>query len=123
MDNKLISAQQGEVNAALMYREFARLTNDAELNKIFLDSSADEGKHAALLSKYTNQKLKPNTNQAKLLGIMYKLLPKKVIFYAMYKGEYSGGNGYKAILNEYPEFEDMMNDEYRHGNIFKNMLK
>lgn len=117
-----LSAQQGEINAALMYRTFASSTKDEKLKRLFLDAAADEGRHANILSKYTNQKLKPQPAQAKLLGIMYKVLPKKIIFFAMYKGEYAGGNAYKPFVNDYPEFEGMMNDEYRHGDTFKNLM-
>lgn len=118
-----LSAQQGEINAALMYREFAKITKDEKLKKIFTEAAADEGRHANLLSKYTNTKLKPKKAFAKVLGIAYRILPKKVIFFAMYKGEYAGGNGYKPYIEEYPEFEPMMNDEYRHGDTFKNLMK
>lgn len=122
-DNKniLLSAQQGEVNAVLMYREFAKITKDEKLKKIFLEAAADEGRHASILSKYTNQKLQPQKAQAKLLGIAYRLLPKKLIFFAISKGEYAGGDSYKPHLDKYPEFEEMMNDEYRHGDTFKSL--
>lgn len=121
--NKLLSSQQGEVNAALMYKEFASITKDEELKKIFLSASADEGRHASILSRYTNQKLKPKKSFARVLGIAYRILPKKAIFFAMYKGEYAGGDGYKPLINEYPELEEMMNDEYRHGDTFKSLMK
>lgn len=119
---RLLSAQQGELNAVLMYRKFASITKDEKLKKIFLEAAADEGRHASLLAKYTEEKLQPKNTMANLLGIMYRVLPKKIIFFAMYKGEYAGGDGYKPLLDKYPEFEDMRNDEYRHGNTFKNLM-
>ncbi len=118
----LLSAQQGELNAVVMYRKFASITKDEKLKKIFLEAAADEGRHASILAKRTNTKLEPKMAQANLLGIMYRVLPKKIIFFAMYKGEYAGGNGYKPLIDKYPEFEDMMNDEYRHGDTFKNLM-
>lgn len=118
-----LSAQQGEINAAVMYREFAKITKDESLKKIFLDAAADEGRHAKILSNYTNQTIQPQPAQAKLLSIAYRILPKKIIFFAMYKGEYAGGNGYKPYINDYPEFEQMMNDEYRHGDTFARLMK
>lgn len=119
----LLSAQKGEINAVLMYKEFAKITKNEELKKIFLEAAADEGRHASILAKYTNEKVTPNKAQAKLLGIAYRILPKKVIYFAMYKGEYAGGNGYKPYINEFDEFEEMMNDEYRHGDTFKALIK
>lgn len=118
-----IGAQQGEINAVLMYREFANATKNEELKKLFLEAAADECKHASILSKYTNQKLQPQKAQAKILGIAYRILPKKLIYFAISKGEYAGGNGYKPYISEYPEFEEMMNDEYRHGDTFAALMK
>lgn len=118
-----IGAQQAEMNAVLMYREFAKLTKNEELKKLFLEAAADEGKHASILSKYTNRKLQPKKAQAKILGIAFRLLPKKLMFSAISKGEYAGGDGYKPYVGDYPEFEQMMNDEYRHGETFAALMK
>lgn len=118
-----LSAQQGEVNAALMYKEFEKIAKDPHLKSIFAEAAADEGRHASILSKYTDQKLMPNKKQAMMLGIAYRILPKRIIYFAMYKGEYAGGNGYKPFIEEYPELEAVMNDEYRHGDTFKALMK
>lgn len=121
--NALLSAQKGEINAVLMYREFASITNDEKLKAIFLEAAADEGKHANTLKKYTNQKVTPSKSQAKLLGLLYRVFPKKLMFSIIAKGETAGGNGYKPYINDYPEFEEMMNDEYHHAEIFMNLSK
>lgn len=118
-----LSAQKGEINASLMYKEFANITKDEKLKQIFLEVASDEGRHAGILSKYTCKKIKPSIAQAKLLGCVYKLMPKKFLFFVMSKGEESGGNGYKPYINDYPEFENMMNDEYKHRDMFKQLMK
>lgn len=125
MDNieKFISSQKGEINAALMYKEFAGITKNEKLKKAFLEAAADEGRHATILSKYTKKKIKPQPAFAKLLGIVYRVLPKKMLMPIISKGEVAGGDGYKPFIKEYPEFEQMMNDEYKHAEIFKNILK
>lgn len=114
-------AQQSELNAVLMYRKFAELTEDEKLRKIFLEAAADEGKHAAILKKYTNKTLQPKSFQANFLGLMFRILPKKILFVLVSKGEYAGGDSYKSFVSQYPEFEEMMNDEYRHSNTFKKL--
>ena len=118
-----IGAQQSELNAVLMYREFAKRTKNEELKQLFLEAAADEGNHAAILSKYTNRKLQPQKFQAKMLGIAFRLFPKKLMFFAISKGEYAGGNAYKPYVKDYPEFEKMMKDEYRHGETFAGLIK
>lgn len=47
----------------------------------------------------------------------------KTAFLKAQKGEIAGGNGYKPYIKDYPEFEKMMNDEYHHAEIFKNLAK
>lgn len=125
MDNNerkmLVGAQQAELNAVLMYKEFAKITKDEELKKIFLAAAADEGKHANILSKHTGEKLTPKKAQAKVLGCAFRILPKKVIFNLIAQGEYSGGDSYKPHIGKYPDFEEMMNDEYRHGDTFSKL--
>lgn len=123
-DNKaFLSSQKGEINAALMYKEFAKIAKDEMLKAMFLEASADEGRHASILSKYTGEKIQPNKSQAKLLGFVYRFMPKKILFFAISKGENAGGNGYKPYISEYPEFEEMMNDEYKHRDMFKELIK
>lgn len=123
-DNKaFLSSQKGEINAALMYKEFAKITKDKKLKAMFLEASADEGRHASILSKYTGVKIQPNITLAKLLGFVYRFMPKKILFFAISKGEEGGGNGYKPYINDYPEFEEMMNDEYKHRDMFKELIK
>lgn len=116
-----LGAQQAELNAALMYRRFAELTGDENLKKIFLEAAADEGKHAGILKKYTNKTLTVQRFQADILGVMYRIMPKKIIFSLISKGEYSGGDSYKPYADGNPDFDEMMNDEYRHGDIFKKL--
>ena len=119
-----IGFQQGELNAVAMYRRFAEATKNPEWKKLYLEAAKDEGRHAAILSKYTEEQLQPNETQAKLLGFFYRIMPKKLVHFGVSKGEYAGGNGYKPYVGEkYPEIEGMMNDEYKHGDIFKGLSK
>ena len=119
-----IGFQQGELNAVLMYRKFAEITKNPEWKELYLEAAKDEGRHAAILSKYTGENLKPNKTQAMLLGVLYRIMPKKIVHFGVAKGEYAGGNGYKPyVKDEYPEIKGMMEDEYRHGNTFKALVK
>ena len=116
--------QQGELNASVMYRKFAEITKNPEWKELYLEAAKDEGRHAAILSRYTGETLQPNETQAKLLGAFYKVMPKKFVHSVISKGEYGGGNGYKPYVGEeYPEMQGMMEDEYRHGYTFKALSK
>ena len=116
--------QQGELNAVLMYQKFAKITKNPEGKKLYLEAAKDEGRHAAILSRYTGETLQPKKAQATLLGIFYRIMPKKIVHLGVSKGEYFGGDGYKPYIGEeYPEMQGMMEDEYKHGNIFKALAK
>lgn len=112
--------QQGELNAVLMYKKFAKLTKKPEFREAYLDAARDEGRHAAIMARYTGETLQPKSFQANALGILYRILPKKLVHLGVSKGEEFGGNGYRPYVGEkYPEIEGIMNDEYKHRDIFK----
>ncbi|MBQ7203819.1 MAG: hypothetical protein IJS03_07380 [Eubacterium sp.] len=114
--------QQGELNAVLMYKKFAKITKNEKYRAAYLEAAKDEGRHAAIVSKYTGETLQPKALQANVLGVLYRILPKKLVHLGVSKGEYFGGDGYRPYVGDkYPEFEGMMNDEYKHGEIFKNI--
>ncbi|MBR4767086.1 MAG: rubrerythrin [Clostridia bacterium] len=121
---KFLSFQQGELNAVLMYRKFADITKNSAFRDAYLEAAKDEGRHAAVISGYTGETLKPKPFQANALGILYRILPKKIIHFGIAQGEYAGGNGYKPYIGEeYPEIEGLMKDEYKHGDRFRNLSK
>ncbi|MBR4240791.1 MAG: rubrerythrin [Eubacterium sp.] len=114
--------QQGELNAVMMYKKFAQITKNPEYKAAYLEAAKDEGRHAAIMGKYTGETLQPKALQANVLGVLYRILPKKIVHFGVSKGEYMGGNGYRPYVGDkYPEIEGVMNDEYRHGNIFKSL--
>lgn len=116
--------QQGELNAVLMYRKFAEITKNPEFRAAYLEAAKDEGRHAAIMSKYTNASLQPKALQANVLGILYRILPKKLVHFGVSLGEYYGGRGYRPyVRDEYPEIKGMMEDEYKHGDKFKELSK
>ena len=117
-----LSFQQGELNAVLMYRKFAEITKKPEWKELYLEAAKDEGRHAAIMSKYTGETLQPKAAQANVLGVLYRIMPKKLVHFGIAKGEYIGGDGYRSyVRDEYPEIKGMMEDEYKHGDIFKSL--
>ena len=114
--------QQGELNAVLMYRKFAAITKNPKFKEAYIEAAKDEGRHAKIMSKYTGETLQPKALQANVLGILYRILPKKLVHLGVSKGEYYGGDGYRPYVGDkYPEIEGMMKYEYKHGDIFKSL--
>lgn len=117
------SFQQGELDAVLMYRKLAELTEDAQLKEAFLDAAKDEGRHAVICAKYSGEELKPSDKLANLVSRVYKLMPKAILLRGVAIGEYRGGDAYRPYIADYPELEKIMFDEYRHGDVMKNLAK
>lgn len=125
MDDAKINlmSQYAEINAAVLYRAMAKTAETEEVRKIFLDAAADEGRHAAILSEYTGKKIKPFGITAKIGGLTGKLIPAKILYAAIAKTEFSGGDSYRATARVDDKFKSMMEDEFRHGEIFTALAK
>ena len=115
--------QQGELDAVEMYKNFATLTDDEELRSLFLDAAKDEGRHAAILSKYPHRKLRPKDTLAKVTGAVFNFVPKKLLFKGIAYGEKKGGDGYLPYVKDYPELQEIINDEYKHQAIFNSVAE
>ena len=115
--------QQGELDAVLMYRKLAELTDDGELKEAFLEAAKDEGRHAVICRKYTEEELKPSDKLAKLIEKAYALVPRALLLRGIAIGEYKGGDGYRPYIADFPELEQIMFDEYKHGDKMKSLAK
>lgn len=69
------AAKQAELNAVLMHRELAKYAKDNKVKEMFLEAAKDEGRHASILSKYTDAKLTAKDTQDKVLAAAEDLLP------------------------------------------------
>ena len=127
MDRKTYNAfvifQQGELDAVYMYRKLAEIAKTPVEKEAFLEAAKDEGKHAAILSKYTGKDLKPDETLGNTVQKLYKFMPRRISLFGVAQGEYMGGKGYRPYTADYPELEKIMFDEYRHGDKMKSLSK
>lgn len=119
----LKGAQQGEVDAVLMYEKLAEVVEDEEDKKAFLRLASDEQRHADVFFKYTGQTLKANPAKAILIPNMYRTVGKEKLYPLIAKGEYEAADKYKNIIADFPEVETVMNDEVHHGDAVMGLLK
>lgn len=119
----LISSQQTELDAVLLYKELAKLMDNEEDRKTLLSMAADEGRHASILKEYTGAPLKPNGTLAKAAAALYKLGGKKLLFPFMSEFEIKSFFSYKKFFVDYPEITRIASDEIRHGHLLSNMMK
>lgn len=119
----LLKAQQGELDAVVMYQLLADRYDDEQIKSTFRQLSAEEGKHAAVFYKLTGKMLKPNYKQGKMLVALSKIMPKKILFNLIAVGEYNAVKTYEPVVNDYPEVKAVQIDEGRHGDIMKSLAK
>lgn len=119
----LLKAQQGEEDAALMYRKLAVKVKEEKDAKAFARLADDEARHAGVFFNYTGKTLKPNPAKSILIPLMYKTIGREKVYPVIAKAEYSAADKYKNIIADFPEVETVMNDETHHGDAVLGLLK
>ena len=119
----LKGAQQGEVDAAYMYEKLSEAVEDPEDKKAFLRLAGDEARHADVFFRYTGLTLRANPSKAILVPAMYRTLGKEKVYPIIAKAEYDAADKYKNIITDFPEVEEVMNDEVHHGDAVMGLLK
>ncbi len=131
MDEKLISqymdqllyAQQGELDAVLMYNKLADKVKDPKDAAVFRQLAAEEGRHASVFHNYTRQVLKPKKTKAVFVPMLYSIVGRKTLYPIIAKAEYDAAEKYKEIVSVFPDVESVMRDETRHGDTVKALLQ
>ena len=121
--DQLLFAQQGELDAVLMYNKLAEKVKDAKDAAAFKQLAAEEGRHASVFHAYTKKVLQPKKTKAVFVPMMYSLVGRKVLYPIIAKGEYDAAKKYKDLVPIFPEVESVMHDETRHGDIVSGLLK
>ena len=62
--DELLFAQQGELDAVLMYNKLAEKVKDAKDAATFKQLAAEEGRHASVFHAYTKKVLQPKKTKA-----------------------------------------------------------
>ena len=63
-------AQQGELDAVLMYQELAKVVKDPKDAETFKQLAAEEGRHASVFHELTQEVLKPKKTKAVAVPMM-----------------------------------------------------
>ena len=121
--DELIYAQQGELDAVLMYNKLAEKVKDAKDAAAFKQLAAEEGRHASVFHAYTKKVLQPKKTKAVFVPLMYSIVGRKVLYPIIAKQEYAAADKYKNIVSLFQDVESVMNDETRHGDIVNGLLK
>jgi rubrerythrin len=118
---KLIKAQQGELDAVILYRKLAEEMKDTKNREAFLKIAADEGKHAGILRKYTGENLTPKNLKAAVVITMYKVFGLKFTLKILEKGEFKAAKEYYSLVTDFPNIKEIIKDEELHGKLMENL--
>lgn len=119
----MLKAQQGELDAVLMYNALADKVKDPHDAETFRRLAAEEGHHASVFKKLTNQTLTPKKTLATLLPILYQILGRKRLYPMIAKFEYAAVNTYAPVAKSFPEVQSVKDDEKRHGDTVMALLE
>ena len=120
---RLLKAQQGELDGVATYLRLAELVSNETDAEAFKRLAADEGRHAAVFKQYTGEVLRPKKLQSTAVAAAYLLLGKRILYPIIARFEYSAVPGYEQLMEDYPDVESVKDDEKRHGDTLKALLK
>ena len=119
----LLKAQQGELDAVLMYVKLADTVKDAQDAEVFRRLAAEEGRHAAVFRDLTGQTLKPKKTLATLVPLLYRIIGRKRLYPIIAKSEYSAFDTYAPVADAFPAVQSVRDDEKRHGDAVTELLR
>ena len=119
----LLKAQQGELDAVLMYNALAKTVKNEKDAETFRRLAAEEGRHAAVFKQLTNRTLTPKKTLATLLPLLYRLLGRKRLYPIIARFEYGAVDTYGPVAAAYPEVQSVKDDEKRHGDALTALIR
>ncbi len=120
---QLLKSQQGELDAVLLYRKLAELAKEPKDKETLLKIAADEGRHAAILGRYTGENLKQKNTIALIITSLRKVIGSNLTLRLLAKAEFSAVGKYSSLVDKFPDIQEIMNDEEMHGKLLSNMIK
>ncbi|MBR3095313.1 MAG: rubrerythrin [Clostridia bacterium] len=117
-----LKAQQGELDAVLMYNALADAVKDRNDAETFRRLAAEEGHHASVFKQLSGQTLTPKKTLATVVPFFYKIIGKKRLYPIIAKFEYDAVNTYAPVAQRFSEVESVKNDEKRHGDTVMALL-
>ncbi|MBQ8980763.1 MAG: rubrerythrin [Eubacterium sp.] len=118
----LLKAQQGELDAVLMYNALADVVKDKNDAETFRRLASEEGHHASVFKGLTDTTLTPKKTLATVVPLLYKIIGKKKLYPLIAKFEYGAVDTYAPVAEKFAEIESVKNDEHRHGDTVMGLL-
>ena len=120
--NILLKAQQGELDAVLMYNALAGTVKDQKDAETFRQRAKEEGGHAAVFRELTGKTVQGKKTRAILVPLLYRIFGKKIVYPIIAKKEYDAVKTYEPVAERFPSVQSVKDDEQRHGDTVKGLL-
>lgn len=120
---QLMKAQQKEMDSVVLYRRLADLVNDVEKKKILFKIAADEGKHAAILRRYTGEVLKAREAKSIAIDVIYRIFGLNFALKVLSIGEFKAAKEYSLLAEDFSNIKEIVEDEALHAKIMRTMIK
>lgn len=119
----LLKAQQGELEAVLMYNALAKVVKSSKDAEVFRQLAKEEGNHAAVFHELTKSEVKPKNTKKIMIPLLYRIIGKKKLYPMIAKGEYDAYKNYEEVANRFDSVKSVQADEKRHGDTVKGLLE
>ena len=103
--NVLLTAQQGELDAVLMYNALAEVAKHQKDKDAFRQLAKEEGHHASVFHKLTQTELTPKHTKEILLPLLYRIFPRWILYPAIAQGEYAAVKNYAPVAEKFPKLK------------------
>ncbi|MBR4726910.1 MAG: rubrerythrin [Clostridia bacterium] len=118
----LLKGQQGELDAALMYRALAAVAQDARDAAVFRRLAADEARHAKVFESLTQSVMIPKKKLSLLVPLLYRTLGRRRVYAVIADQEQDAAKNYEALAADFPAVKEVQADEARHANMVAALL-
>ncbi|ULQ59686.1 VIT1/CCC1 transporter family protein [Brucepastera parasyntrophica] len=111
---KILKFQQDEVTSACLYEKLLEKIPDEKNRLIMKHMAEDESRHAERWESFTGQKLKPERLKVWFYFLLARILGLSFTLKRLEKDEANAQDGYKTILEFFPETQDIILEEEEH---------
>jgi len=114
LKEKILKAQQSEINDYLVYRKLSSILKNKKHSEILENISKEEIKHYEFLKSLTNQELKPNKLKTYIYIFIAKLFGLNFSLKFMEKAEDMAQDTYEKIREISSQIDEILKDEKKH---------
>lgn len=112
--DKLITFQKDEVNSAAIYNRIAKIIPDRANADVLIQIAAEEQKHAARWEAVTGKSIAPSFLFVSFFVFLARFIGLTFAIKLLEKSESEAQGGYTTVLEEFPDVQQIIDEEHRH---------